>query len=65
MRQIGSVVFLFCVGAALFLVVFGLVNDLHGQLLRFCLGVAAAFCFAGVWLIALIRRKAKEAAQDA
>jgi hypothetical protein len=60
MRQIGSVVSLFCAGAALFLVAFGLANGLHGQLLRFCLGMAAAFCFVGVWLFALIRRKAKE-----
>ena len=65
MRQIGSLVSLFCVGSALFLVAFGLVNGLHGQLLRFCFGIAAAFSFAGVWVFALIRRKAKEADYNA
>jgi fucose permease len=65
MRQIGSVVFLFCAGAALFLVAFGLVNDLHGQPLRFCLGAAAAFCVTGVWLFALVQKKAKEAEDNA
>lgn len=53
--RIGSAAALFCVAAALFLVVFGLVNGLHDQLQRFCFGTAAAFCFVGVWLFALIR----------
>jgi fucose permease len=65
MRQIGSIVSLFCVGAALFLLAFGLVNGLHGQLLSFCFGIAATFCFAGVWLFALIRKKAREADYNA
>lgn len=65
MRQIGSIASLFCVGTALFLVAFGLVNDLHGHPLRFCLGVAAAFCVAGIWLFAVIRWQAKEAERDA
>lgn len=65
MRQIGSIVSLFCAGAALFLVAFGLLNGLHGEPLRFCLGAAGAFCVAGIWLYAMIRRKAQEAERNA
>ena len=65
MRQIGSIVSLFCAGAALFLLAFGLVNGLHGQVLRFCFGMAATFCLTGVCLFGFIRRKARGADYNA
>ena len=65
MRQIGSIVSLFCAGAALFLVAFALANGLHGQLLRFCFGMAATFGLTGVWLFGFIRWKARGADHNA
>jgi hypothetical protein len=67
MQTTGTLTFRFCSGAALFLALFGAWNLLLGKLgrpgpiLLFCLGTAAVFYVAGLW----VRRMAHRAAPDA
>jgi hypothetical protein len=66
MEKAGSVTYWFCVGVAVFLILWGVWDTLFGPrgpggILLFCLMVAATFYLAGSW----VRRMARKAAKDA
>lgn len=62
MQKAGSIVYWFCSGAALFMVLWGVWDTAFGKrgplgILLFCLMVAAVFYLAGSW----VRRMARDA----
>jgi hypothetical protein len=71
MRQIGSVSYWFCSGAAFLFALFGAWNALigkegdPGRILVFCLGAAATFYLAGVYVRWGARKAEKKIARDA
>jgi hypothetical protein len=56
MRQAGTVTYWFCTGAAVLLILLGLLDTLFGGtgpggILLFCLMTAAVFYLAGLWVL--------------